>query len=138
MAKNNKKRRRDTTDITSQRLPSLNQTFQNLLQSPLSLYEDRRTFNPEGDLAPARSFNQSRHRLIYPNSQPNVNKNRTPSNTRTIKYPSASIAFDNPDKVLICARRKIRKEVLHALKKSGKTGQRRPRYNYYSKISCKG
>lgn len=33
------------------------------------------------------------------------------------------------DKHLICAKRKIRKEVLHALKKTGQGGQKKPEYN---------
>lgn len=43
--------------------------------------------------------------------------------------------FVQPD-LFVCARRQIRKEVLHAFGKSGKGGQKSPRYNSTSKIRC--
>lgn len=111
--------------------------------SRLIEYEDRRQWHPEGENRPARSFSQSRHRLtvVDKNYRRQVQKNRDrfagvrrfPSQTR------AAVVFKNPDRVLVCVRRNIRREVLHALNKTGrgKGKQRRPRYNVYSKISCR-
>lgn len=36
-----------------------------------------------------------------------------------------------------CARRNIRKQVLHAFGKSGKSGQKKPKFNDQSSINCK-
>lgn len=94
--------------------------------------EDRRTFHPDGLQRPARSFNRSLHRLTIPKFKKVFNRN-----TRTYKMPSAHIMFENPKKVLTCVRRKIRKEVLFAKRKTGRSGQKRPRWTEYSKIRCK-
>lgn len=40
-------------------------------------------------------------------------------------------------RTLTCVRRKVREEVLHALRKTGKRGQKSPRWNLQSKIKCK-
>lgn len=104
----------------------------------LDLFEDRRTFHPEGKSAPARSTNRSRHRLQSPPV-----KEAAFSHQDSLNYPSAHsvqphaiAAFTAPKKVLVCVRRKIRKEVMHALGKSGRSGQRRPRRSEYSSIQC--
>lgn len=140
MRRNNYKRqeRRATPDNANRRLP-LESLYNSLIKpSPTLLnYEDRRRWHPMGDYAPARSFNRSQHRIIVGYQQPRKrpqNSNR-PMNIRT--YPTSSVAFHDPQKVLICVRRQARTEVLHALRKTGKTGQRKPRRNWYSNISCK-
>lgn len=47
-------------------------------------------------------------------------------------------SFNDPKRVLICARRQERKEVLHALGKTGRGGRKRNRRrNEYSDISCR-
>lgn len=94
---------------------------------PLRLTEDRRTFDPRGTIAPARSFSRPRHRLITPTPKPT---------SVFFSAPRAAMAFEASPKVLICVRRRIRKEVLHAMNKTGRTGQRRPRRNAYSDVSC--
>lgn len=48
-----------------------------------------------------------------------------------------TVSFENARRLLICARRQIRSRVLHALRKTGKVGQARPRRNAFSDISCK-
>lgn len=95
---------------------------------------DNRTYHPEG---PHR-------RLLGTNSRPATtgalvdrNRNRYPANR--FKVPSqtkALLAFSAPDKALVCVRRNIRKEVLHALNKTGKRGQKRPRRSWTSSYSC--
>lgn len=102
----------------------------------LTHYEDRRLWHPENNNAPAKSFNRSRHRLIVPKR-----------NNRSVSAPSYSlhhlfealpvtIGFEAPKKVLVCVRRKVRKEILFALNKTGKRGQKRPRWNEYSHVQC--
>lgn len=44
---------------------------------------------------------------------------------------------DRPEETVVCVRRSQRREVLHALRKTGKAGQKSPKYNRQSKIHCK-
>ena len=93
--------------------------------------EDRRTFHPEGPNRPARSLSSSRHRLRVP---------KTPSRYQySLKksYVPHEIGFVDPERVLVCVRRRQRRQVMHAMKKAGKRGQRRPRRSYYSSVSCR-
>lgn len=98
----------------------------------LSVYEDRRSYHPIGLNAPARSFSRSRHRLKVSHAAP---RSKALSSPTTF---TSHIAFQSPSRVLVCVRRQRRKEVIHALGKSGRSGQRRPRRSEYSSISCKG
>lgn len=97
----------------------------------LSQIEDRRTYHPLDFFRPARSFNRSQHSLVV--KQPAKNKDRF-SGLRGL--PTA-IQFYAPKKVLVCVRRQRRKEVIHALKKTGKgAAKRHRRRSYYSNIHC--
>lgn len=42
-----------------------------------------------------------------------------------------------PRETMVCVSRQQRREVLHAFQKTGKAGQKRPVYNWQSKIHCK-
>lgn len=52
------------------------------------------------------------------------------------RSPATRLQFSSPFRVLVCVRRKIRKEVLHAFRKTGKGGQKRPLRTRYRDISC--
>lgn len=105
--------------------------------------EDRRTWHPEGSWRPARSFNQSRHRLVVGTVGPQRNVNGSASRRLSTRFsfqsPPAAVAFGRPDSVLVCVRRKMRREVMHALQKTGRGRgrQKRPRRNWTSGISCR-
>lgn len=133
MAHNNRKRR-DASDISNRRLPLLNNyvPYNPLPSTFLTEIEDRRQWHPLGVNRPARSFNRAQHTLQVPKYP-----KRQGRAFRPYKWPTAQIGFTQPDQVLVCVRRKQRREVLHALKKAGRGGQRRPRYNLYSKITCR-
>lgn len=141
-----KRSRRDNNPISNRRLPAYNYvSFNPVSRDPRQLalfnYEDRRTWHPEGAMRPARSFNSSRHRLRLINSPVTKIQNGRPNGRygykQNFNQPSHRIGFEAPEKTLICVRRKIRAEVLHAKKKAGKTGQKKPKFNYYSKIACR-
>lgn len=95
----------------------------------LQSIEDRRTWHPEGPQRPARGLLRARHRLTL--AQPSK-KFRGPTKA-TIDAP---VGFDDPFRVVVCVRRRRRREVLHAFRKTGRRGQRRPRRSWYSDISC--
>lgn len=138
MAKNSR-RRRDNTPIANPRLPpswpssprvtspiDARQELQRLrFRELMGQTEDRRRWHPEGPRRPAASFSKPRHRL----------KALAPKRP-VLGVPNA-IGFANPTNVLVCVRRKIRKEVMHALGKAGRGGQRRPKFNFFSKVRCK-
>lgn len=52
-------------------------------------------------------------------------------------YPSARIGFEQPRRVLVCVRRQVRREVLHARGVAGSRGLRAAVRNVYSSISCR-
>lgn len=91
---------------------------------PLQLIEDRRTYHPLGADRPARQVS----------GHPSKPLRVTPS--RKFKIPT-QLGFTDPRQVAVCVRRKQRKEVLHALKKTGKGKRhRRPRRTWLSNIRC--
>lgn len=63
----------------------------------------------------------------------------------TIKQPAkynapaqtkARIAFQEPNRLPVCIRRKERREVIHATGQAGRKGQKPPRKNQWSEIQC--
>ena len=96
---------------------------QKILSNTLRQIEDRRTFHPQAEKRPARSINRAQHKLVL--HKPNAPK------------LSHKVAFSAPKNVLICIRRKRRKEVLFAKKQTRKgAGAKRHRRNYFSEVTC--
>lgn len=83
--------------------------------------EDRRRFHPSRKFRSAASFSRPHHVLKVKSS----------------RALSARVAFSAPKKVLVCVRRKRRKEVLHAKRVAGRGGLRRPRRSWFSDVSCR-
>lgn len=99
--------------------------------------EDRRLFHPDDTYAPSQSLPTSRTRIITrPRRQARRSGNLNGSLPKMFQPVAVVAGFRVPKKVAICIRRKMRKEVLHALRKAGKVGQKRPRRSYYSDIHC--
>jgi len=106
------------------------------IRSPLTEVEDRRTFHPLFDQRPVRSLRKWSVRMAP----------KAPRGQKAVKLPSGRLfdarrevfGFDAPEHVMVCVRRSRRKEVLHALKKTGKGGGRRrpPKRNAYSDVRC--
>jgi len=95
--------------------------------SPLSfepeavrILEDRRVFKPDASVRPPASVQRSDTRLVA-----------DPFGTSLRR-----VSFANPPRVAICARRKIRREVLHALRIAGGSGFRKRRLNFWSGVGC--
>lgn len=107
----------------------------------LSQIEDRRTWHPQGKTRPARSFQSSQHKLKIA-----TNRHTSPRSTNPVHLKKAAaraaalphrVQFDAPQKVLICVRRQQRKQVLFALRKTGKGARaKRHRQSYFSSIGC--
>lgn len=117
-----RKRAKNNLGRDISRIARANYTALPLSKSSLLPIEDNRRFSPEPS-RPARAFNQLRAPLkvvLSPRKRPTFNQ-----------------VFADPLRTIVCIRRKVRKEVMHA---SGAAGSRvqRPRFNEKSKISCKG
>lgn len=117
----NSKGRRDAFDIANQGLSGLSSSL-----GPVAALavEDRRTYHPDV-YRPVRSTRVPRHRLIVP------------ARAQKAARPARlfSVGFRNPSELLVCVRRKVRREVLLA-KGRGGGGHRRPRRNAYSDVRC--
>lgn len=133
------RRRRDVSTptfsslVSLPRVPSPSPVTLYPFSGPLTLIEDRRTFHPLGPQRGAVSFSGAQHGLRL------SDREVTDRFHGLRKFPSqtkAVVAFDAPDDVLVCVRRRRRKEVLFAKRKTGRRGQRRPRRNWFSQIHC--
>lgn len=97
-------------------------------QSPdLRPVEDRRAYDPSGIYRSARKRSGAQATI----------KLRTPQRSQALKasYPSYQIGFSQPKQVIVCVRRKIRKEVMIAKRKTRRAGVK-GRRNYWSDIQC--
>lgn len=97
--------------------------------------EDRRSWHPLGEDRPAETVRRSQRGFTV-SSTPRATQQRRPGRRQKFYHPMA-VAFVAPRETLICVRRQRRKEVLHAKKKTGRGGQRKPRFNQWSKVRCK-
>lgn len=94
--------------------------------------EDRRFFHPDPTVAntiigPADIFED------YPAPSYRPSPKSVPLPTRV---PRGVMSFRGPEHVAVCVRRQARREVLHALRKTGRGGSARRRYNNNSKVRC--
>lgn len=96
-------------------------------RSLLSLVDDRRSFHPESAVRPTRDVFSSRPARIVLSDE--VGPDRRIRNRQT----KASIAFDAPERVVLCVRRKMRREVV--LAKGIRAGRRRRR-SFWSNVKC--
>ncbi len=95
----------------------------------LGEYEDRRRWAPVHDVRSPKGVIALSHRL----KEVLVRKKG--------KSEVRKIGFINPARVIICARRRMRREVIHAIKRSGAGGgyrYKKPKWNENSAIVCYG
>lgn len=84
---------------------------------------------------------QRDHRRVHKSRQLPVTFSGTTSHRRPAKsrvpspYPSSQLQISVPQRSFICARRKIRREVIFAIGRSGR-GNSRPRFNSRSDYRC--
>lgn len=88
--------------------------------------EDRRLFHPERDYRPALSFGRRSTLVISSSAGIAGRQNVLPARVR----------FDVPEKVAKCVRRKERREVLFAKRKTRKGAGSRRRRDWWSDVSC--
>lgn len=94
-------------------------------RTPLRTIDDRRTFHPSPFTRPAVSAGRRADtKLVVPSQS-----------LRDVQRLNHTVQFKEPRKVLICVRRKIRKEVIHA-KGVGGSRVRKPKRNQFSDVKC--
>lgn len=91
-------------------------------RAPLSLLEDRRRYHPAGPLRRPLALPQRAAQVV-------VRRNRS------FRYPDV-LRFEAPRRVVMCVRRKERREVIFAKRKFSGSGSPKHR-NYWSSISCR-
>lgn len=89
-----------------------------VLRSFVRTLEDRRTFDPMGSFRPAAATSRYARSLDVPEGR---------------KF-SPLVGFQAPEKVAVCVRRKIRKEVIIA--KGGSGSGKRKRRTWFSSVKC--
>nr|QJB20444.1 MAG: hypothetical protein [Microvirus sp.] len=150
-----KHRKRERTDAVSKpQYPitanSVDQAVKNIqrqharMMAQLLQHQDRRQHHPEGRMRPAKLISGTR---IPPHKVQTTKKIKVlrgpggrPMKSGRVRLATLSprIKFALPHKTAICIRRKIREEVLHALRRTGKGANRRkPHRNRFSGVSCK-
>lgn len=101
----------------------------------LTLYEDRRTFHPDGRLRRPFSLPNSASRIVLKDKR-NVVQQSGRSYFRPLGT-KAVLAFAAPSRVATCVRRHRRREVLFARRRTGKGAHARKHFTDLSKISCR-
>ena len=125
------KKRRDRSPIPTRREPPLASVVRSALikrvlaRSVLRELEDRRAFHPLSDLRPVRALVRTARRLV-PARKPTASRMSLPE----------KIGFAVPKKVVVCVRRKQRREVIHALRLRGKGASSPKRRNIWSDVKC--
>lgn len=137
MARRSKSRStRDSNYITTRSVRSPFSNRPARITFPLTSFEDFRRWEPEvtDDRYP-RTFPRA---LALPvKAQSNVFfGTRHLAMPRLFRPVSTGMGFTSPSSIVLCARRRTRKRVLHALGKAGRGGQARPRYTANSLIHC--
>lgn len=102
----------------------------------LTEIEDRRTFHPLREFRPPAVLLGATRASLVPAVSP-ARKAKKEGGLRHRQAPPPTLAFRAPKEVLVCVRRHRRREVLHALKKTGRGARARHRHrNPYSEIRC--
>lgn len=132
---------RDTHDISRRSLP-LSQKYKTTPVSNLQAYEDRRRWHPELAERPQITLSQvpARYRVksvTYKQKHPQISRAQSYSEL-AFQQPSFRIGYINPDRVLLCVRRQVRREVLHAKQIAGGRGLGRDgvRFTPFSQFGC--
>ena len=111
-----------------------------LARPPLTQIEDRRTHHPDGRLRPAKKINGTRlspHKIKITKKIVQRRAGTAVHKTKTVRIRTipTRIKFAAPKKVMICVRRKVRREVLLAFGRGGGR-HKNPKRNRYSEVSC--
>lgn len=130
---------RDSNNITNRftRLRSSFTTHSRRLRPGLTFFEDFRRWEPRilDDRFP-RAIPRSFLRPRKPHVRVFDSRRRLAMPRLYVPFPTG-MGFAEPYRVFVCARRAARREVLHAFRKTGRGGQKSPRFTDNSLIHCR-
>lgn len=130
-----RKVRRDTRSIANRRLPHDPLVDALLYSSPLPpkgfQYDLEDILSTDG-----RLYHPAKHDLNRPSGKYVSFTSAPRNNPRSFHEVPSAVAFASPRTTDICVRRSVRREVIHATKKAGRVGQKRPKMNKFSDILC--
>lgn len=138
MAKGRSKSR--STRVRNQNATQVRSPFSNLPRRitfpSLTTFEDFRRWEPEitDDRYP-RTFPRALA-LSRPSHRRSTFSVRRLSMPRLFNIVSGNLGFTRPSSVVLCHRRSVRQQVMHALGHAGRGGQAKPRYTPNSLIRC--
>lgn len=113
---------------------SLPRRFVVPFRNNLSLIEDRRRYHPHGF---NRSYRALDGRRLVPRHRIRSTRYVLPNDVRAFPILADLRSYrELPRDAVICARRRIRREVILALGYGGRRGQRKPRFNPDSDVRC--
>lgn len=118
--------KRSALNVTSNPYRPLVRLTPIVFRSPTPSLDDRRVFH--FDKMAVSALRRSATRLV---ARQNPLHNQ-------LSQTKALVAFADPDKVHICLRRRVRKQIMHALGKAGKGSRffKKPRRNEFSSVHC--
>lgn len=148
------RRLRPSPSPRSHRSVSTNRSIVRVLPPAAPTIDDGRVWHPEGSSRPAFTTDYTPVKRVVVRDRPKVIRS-VGSTSKTVSTKSrkahratvnrfgpvlhsqtkAAVAFEQPKRVLVCVKRKERREVLHAKKKTGR-GNRAPTWNRFSHIRC--
>lgn len=104
-----------------------------------ALIDDRRRWDP-GD-TPRDAFGRQARVVMSPKASAKARQQPAVKPSRPRLYQSRAFlrevqSFEDPRRVMICVRRKSRREVLFAIRKTGKGARSRKRRNEWSNVRC--
>lgn len=104
-------------------LPRLSLTALDQARALVRSIEDRRTWHPAGPIRPAGAVSRGSRRIVQGKSVPGF-------------FPPNNLRFSVPRDVAMCVRRKSRREVMFAKRKTRKGAGASRRRSWFSKIGC--
>lgn len=122
-----RKRRKDRSSERDNKSIASSNLLTNTVYSLLSDIEDRRQYNPSR-YAAARGLSKG---------SAFVQAGEARGSRSSKKFAPDVFRFTRPNNVAVCVRRQRRKEVLFALKRTGKGSKSRRHRNSLSDVSCK-
>lgn len=97
------------------------------LQPLFQQVQDRRSFHPQGTARPPLKVSGKRTR---------IDVRRKPGARASMRPGLSSLSFQDPERVLVCVRRRTRRQVLFAKRKTWKGARGRRARNAWSRVSC--
>lgn len=132
--KRNRSGQRDTSAIAS---PPAVRTIVSV-----PLVSDRRLYHPMQEVAPVYSPRRSQRRIVEAPKNVVVQRKRAQSRRAKVSFGQRQVGskftFAVPRAVELCVRRAKRRQVLFAMRRTGKGSRKlRRRRNYWSGVTCK-